>query len=428
MPEFLQLLPPDEARALLLSNLGTPRRPSEIIETASALGRVTAENVIAPHGLPEFARSTVDGYAVRGQDTYGATDSLPAYLTLVGEVPMGRAAGLHIEAGECALIHTGGMLPEGADAVVMVEYTQIVKHSGAQGAGGRTAPNRDEVEVMRAVAAGENTIAAGEDVAAGSVAIGEGRRMRPAEIGGLMALGITRLRVVTKPKVGLVSSGDEVVAPTDRPQPGQVRDVNAYTLAALVDRYGGMAVQYGIISDNKEKLEAAAAQALTDCDVVVITAGSSASTRDMTAEVINALGRPGVLVHGVNTRPGKPTILGVCRGKAVIGLPGNPVSALVNGYLFVAPVIERLLGLPAEAIRPSVTARLTVNLASQAGREDWWPVRLAALIGEGPRYEARPIFGKSNLIFQLAAADGLLRIDPDATGLSAGEMVEVFLL
>ncbi len=281
---------------------------------------------------------------------------------------------------------------------------------------------------MRAVASGEGTIAVGEDVQAGSIVIVAGRRIRPAEIGGLMALGITSLRVTTKPRVGIISSGDEVVDPALRPQPGQVRDVNAYTLAALVERYGGLAVPYGIVPDDMQKLNIAAARALAECDAVIITAGSSASTRDMTAEVINSLGSPGVLVHGINTRPGKPTILGVCEGKAVIGLPGNPVSALVNGYLFVAPMIERLLGLSSDELRPSVTARLTVNLASQAGREDWWPIRLVALGGAGPRYEARPIFSKSNLIFQLAAADGLLRIDPDATGLSAGELVEVFLL
>ncbi|HEX8990795.1 MAG TPA: gephyrin-like molybdotransferase Glp [Anaerolineales bacterium] len=428
MPEFLQLLPPDEARALLLSHLATLPRPSETIETASALGRVTAENVIAPHALPEFARSTVDGYAVRGRDTFGATDSQPAYLRLAGEVPMGKAAGLQVAAGECALIHTGGMLPDGTDAVVMLEYTQIVQHSNLESAAARDSYGRDEVEVMHAVAAGENTIAVGEDIPAASVAVGAGRRIRPAEIGGLMALGITRLRVVNRPRVGIISSGDEVVEPRVKPQPGQVRDVNAHTLAALVERYGGVAEQYGIIPDDKEKLKSAASRALAVCDVVIITAGSSASTRDMTAEVINSVGKPGVLVHGINTRPGKPTILGVCEGKAVIGLPGNPVSALVNGYLFVAPVIERLLGLPGEELRPSVTARLTVNLASQAGREDWWPVRLVAIGVTGPRYEAHPIFGKSNLIFQLAAADGLLRIDADATGLSAGELVEVFLL
>ena len=200
----------------------------------------------------------------------------------------------------------------------------------------------------------------------------------------------------------------------------------------MVEKSGGVAIRYGIFSDQFQALKEAAAKALSECDMVIITAGSSASTRDMTADVIRTLGEPGVLVHGINTRPGKPTILGVCNGKAVIGLPGNPVSALVNGYLFVVPVIEKLLGaLPKP--KATVLAKLTVNLPSQAGREDWWPVKSLTVladsgVGQGVGFSADPIFGKSNLIFTLAAADGLLRIHPDATGLSAGEIVEVVLI
>ena len=422
MPEFLSLLPPDEARALLLSRLSAPLPDSVMVEVASSLGRVCAEDVRAPHPLPEFPRSTVDCFAVRARDTFGASDSLPAYLSLIGEVPMGGAPTFEVGAGQCAILHTGGMLPAGADAVVMLEYTQPAREG--------------ELEIQRAVAAGENVIRVGEDVAAETVILPKGRKMRPAEVGGLMALGILYLRVAKKPKVGLLSTGDEVVDPSQSPQPGQVRDINSYTLSALIERAGGEPLRYGVIGDQFAALETAARKALAECDAVLITAGSSASTRDMTAEVISRLGEPGVLVHGINTKPGKPTILGACEGKAVIGLPGNPVSALVNGYLFVSPVIERLLG---ETPRPQATvrARLTVNLPSQAGREDWWPVGLVPSPpsplpeGEGRRgegYDAEPIFGKSNLIFNLVHADGLLRIPPDATGLAAGEIVEVVLL
>ncbi len=422
MPEFLTLLPPDEARDRLLSHLPTPEPATETIEVASALGRVCAEDIRAPHPLPAFPRSSVDGYAVRARDTYGASESLPAYLVLAGEVPMGAAPLSALQPGQAMLIHTGGMLPENADAVVMLEYTQQTQPAEGFAA---------EVEILRAVAEGENVILVGEDVAQGQVVQSAGSRMRPAEIGGLMALGITSLRVAKKVRVGLISSGDEVVPPDVEPRPGQVRDINSYTLAALVEQVGGQPVLYGIVGDSFAALQAAAARALAECDLLVITAGSSASTRDMTAEVIGTLGRPGVLVHGVNTRPGKPTILGVCDGKAVIGLPGNPVSALVNGYLFVVPVIEKLLGVLPRP-RLAVQARLAVNLSSQAGREDWWPVRLEALPpsgqGDGQTWLAHPIFGKSNLIFTLAAADGLLRIPPDATGLSAGESVDVILL
>jgi molybdopterin molybdotransferase len=414
MPEFLTLLPPDKARTLILSHLSGPLMDGEVINVASALGRVLAEDILAPHPLPEFQRSTVDGYAVRAGDTYGASDSLPAYLNLVGEVPMGDAPEFEVHAGECGLIHTGGMLPNGADAVVMLEHIQTVQQT--------------EIEIFRAVADGENVIYIGEDVAQGQCIQRKGSLIRPAEIGGLMALGITEVHVVRKVRVGLISTGDEVIDPAQSPRPGQVRDINSYTLGALVEKSGAVPIRYGIIADQFEALKEVAAKALDECDMVLITAGSSASTRDMTADVIRLLGTPGVLVHGINTRPGKPTILGVCGGKAVIGLPGNPVSALVNGYLFVVPVIEKLLGmLPSP--KPSVQARLTVNLASQTGREDWWPVKLIENQKSKPtKLEADPIFGKSNLIFSLAAADGLLRIAPDATGLSADEIVEVFLI
>jgi len=435
MPEFLTLLAPEEAREKLFSHLPAPEPVSEEINVVSSLGRVTAEDVRAPQPLPDFRRSTVDGFAVRAKDTYGASDSLPGYLVLAGEVPMGDAPQSALEPGQCMTIHTGGMLPDGADAVVMLEYTQTVES-------GSTRPNA-EVEIAKSVAEGENVIAIGEDVAQGQVVQPKGSLMRPAEIGGLMALGITRFRVSKRIRVGLISSGDEVVPPEYAPRPGQVRDVNSYTLAALVTKAGGEPELYGIVGDNFDTLKRTAARALSECEAVIITAGSSASTRDMTADVIDQLGEPGVLVHGINTRPGKPTILGVCDGKAVIGLPGNPVSALVNGYMLVVPLIERLLG-QTPRLKATIQARLTINLPSQAGREDWWPVRLITENAERTEkknkensvvsvdsvvnYQADPIFGKSNLIFTLAAADGLLKIPPDATGLSAGEIVEVMLV
>jgi molybdopterin molybdotransferase len=436
MPEFLTLLPPDEARTLLLSHLSQSISDSELIDVIDSLSRVLAEDIVASHPLPDFQRSTVDGYAVRARDTHGASDSLPTYLNLAGEVPMGDSPAFELSTGQCALIHTGGMLPSGADAVMMLEYTQRT------GSNGQPPTPTDEIEIFRAVAEGENVIRVGEDVTQGQIVQAKGRLVRPAEIGGLMALGITEVKVIRKVRVGIISTGDEVINPGQSPRPGQVRDVNSYTLSALIEKSGGMPERYGIVSDQFGVLKDAAAKALSECDVVIITAGSSASTRDMTADVIRSLGEPGVLVHGINTRPGKPTILGVCNGKAVIGLPGNPVSALVNGYLFVVPVIEKLLGaLPKP--KATILAQLTVNLPSQAGREDWWPVKLTTetqshadlkasrlhdSVLSQAEFRAEPIFGKSNLIFTLAAADGLLRIHPDATGLSAGEMVEVYLL
>ena len=416
MPEFLTLLPPKESLDKLLRNLPDPKLATETISTDSALGRITATDLRAPHALPEFPRSTVDGFAVKAADTYGASNFLPAYLNLIGECPMGAAPELEITPTTTAIIHTGGMLPKGADAVVMLEYTQTVDN---------------EIEILRAVADGENVIRIGEDVVEGSLIKPKGSSIRPAEVGGMMALGFTQIEVAKHPKIGIISSGDEVVTPEKRPEPGQVRDINSYTLSTLVEKYGGEPVIYGIVADSLDAMKMAISRALDECEMVLITAGSSASARDMTAAAIGELGEPGVLVHGVNTRPGKPTILGVCDGKAVIGLPGNPVSALVNGYVFVAPLVRRLLGQSAEELRPSISAKLTVNIPSQAGREDWIPVKL---VPERSRAQskggflANPIFGKSNLIFTLVSADGLLKLSADATGLSTGEIVEVILI
>jgi molybdopterin molybdotransferase len=444
MPEFLKLSPPTEALQTLLRALPDREPAAQNVDTALALGRVLAAEVRAPHPLPEFPRSTVDGYAVRARDTFGASESQPGYLTLIGEVPMGAVPAFALTTGACALIHTGGMLPEGADAVMMLEYTQVVHHGETTKKISVNSVNsvvntETEIELSRAVAEGENVLRVGEDVAADQVVLAAGTHLRPAEIGGCMALGITCLRVATKPKIGIISSGDEVVPPEQSPRPGQVRDVNSYSLAALVEAAGGEPVQFGIVPDSLEMMQAAAAQALIKCDALVITAGSSASARDTTAEAIASLGAPGVLVHGVNVRPGKPTILAVCGGKAVIGLPGNPVSALVIAGLFVVPVIGKLLGAKPKP-RPSVLAKLTVNVPSQAGREDWVAVKLLVngdwgivnselgMMDRAARYLAEPVFGKSNLIFSLAAADGLVRIPPDATGVSAGEVVEVVMM
>jgi len=302
-------------------------------------------------------------------------------------------------------------LPASADAVVMLEHTQAARPG--------------EIELMKAVAVGENVLLIGEDVAAGQEVLPAGTRLRPAEIGGLMALGITRLPVTCRPSVGILSSGDEVVPPDGPLGPGQVRDVNSYSLSALVEELGGRPVRYGILPDQAGALQRAAARALTECDLVMITAGSSASARDLTSDVINQLGRPGVLVHGVDVRPGKPTILAVCAGKPVIGLPGNPVSALEIARLILAPLLRHLSGQRLARPEPSVTARLSLNLPSQAGREDWVAVRLVV---EADGYRAEPVFGKSNLIFTLTRADGLVRIPPAATGLEAGEPVQVILL
>lgn len=411
MPEFLSLVTPQEALERLWSRI-EPQVVVEIIPTEAAVGRVTAEDLLSAQDLPEFRRSTVDGYALMAHHTYGASEGLPAYLRLAGEIPMGQAANLSLTGPECALIHTGGMLPEGADAVVMLEDTQVL------GSG--------EIEIYRPAAVGENLIEIGEDIAAGQVVILAGTRLRPAEIGGLMALGITEVKAARSPRIGIVSSGDEVIPPSQQPEPGQVRDVNSYSLASLIEVIGGTPVLYGIIPDSRSAMRDGLVRALQDCDHVIVTAGSSASARDLTAEIMDELGDPGVLVHGLHIKPGKPTILALAGQQIMIGLPGNPVSALVIAEVLVRPILERCLGLQQRRPLPTIKAQLTVNVSSQAGREDWLPVQLVEK--EPGVYQAAPVFGRSNLIFILARADGLVRIPPAITGLEAGSMVSVRLL
>ncbi len=415
MPEFLKLVPPREALTLLMQILPKTEISSEVIDVLRAMGRTTTEEIRAPHPLPAFSRSSMDGYAVRAMDTFGVSESMPGFLRLTGEVPMGAEAAFALLPGQAAPIHTGGMLPGNADAVVMLEYTEKM--------------GQDEIAVLRSVASGENVILLGEDVMEGQVVIPPGTQIRPVEIGGCMALGITSIRVAKKPRIGIISSGDEIVPPAQAPGPGQVRDINSFSLAALVIEAGGEPMMYGIVPDRFDVMKEAARMAISGCQALVFTAGSSASARDMTAEVIASLGAPGVVVHGVNIRPGKPTILGMCDGKAVIGLPGNPVSAIVIAQIFVVPLIRRLLGVQEARPGKVCQARLTLNIPSQAGREDWIAVKLIPSIarnGEGPGWAAEPIFAKSNLIFSLVGANGLIRIPADTTGLEAGELVEVF--
>jgi molybdopterin molybdotransferase len=407
--ELFDVRTPVDALHVLLAQLAVTVQ-AERVPTREALERTLVEDVASPSDLPTFRRSTMDGFAVRAADTFGATETLPAYLDLVGEVLMGQPAGLSLASGQCTRIATGGMLPEGADAVVMVEQTQEV---------GPTL-----IEALRPVAPGENVVQVGEDVRVGDPILPRGHVLRPQDLGGLVALGITSIGVARQLRVAIVSGGDELVDPSTAPGPGQIRDINTYTLAALIRRDGHIPVHAGLVADDHAALQDAARNALASSDVLILSAGSSVSARDMTAQVIDSLGQPGVLVHGVSLKPGKPTILAVCDSKAVFGLPGNPVSCMVTYDLFVAPTLRRLSATTTPP-RRSINATLTRNIASAAGREDYVQVRLERHADGG--LEAVPVFGKSNLIFTLVHADGMLKVPLDAGGLLAGSQVEVVL-
>lgn len=417
--ELFTLLSPSDALAKLMA-AWRPAISVEVIDTADALGRVLAADIASPEDLPAFRRSTVDGYAVWASETYGASAGLPALLRVIGEAPMGQPIHLRVETGEAILVHTGSMLPPNADAVVMIEHTQPV-NSGALAAQGSTAT--EYIEVLRPVAIGENVLNIGEDAMRGEVLYGSGHALRPADIGGLMALGIVRVPAAARPRVGIISTGDEVIDPGSTPASGQVRDVNAYAISAQAQAAGAVAVRYGIVPDRRDLLQATVSRARRECDVVVLTAGSSVSARDLSVEVIGGLGSPGVLAHGVALKPGKPAIIALCDGVPVFGLPGNPASAMLVFDLFVVPAIGALLGRTAMR-QQTVRARLSRNVPSAAGREDYVQVNLEEIDGV---LQAVPIFGKSNLIYTLVRADGRIKIDLDANGLRAGDWVDVWL-
>ena len=410
MPEFFNVLAPqaafDAVKPILPPSVGVEAMP-----TADALGRVTAEDILSPEDLPAFARSTMDGYSVRSRDTFGASEGLPAYLELVGEVPMGADADVRIGVGQAAKAYTGGMLAQNADAVVMVERTQALDDTA--------------IEVLRAVAPGENVVQVGEDVRKGEAVLPEGSVIRPQDIGGMLALGITTVAVSRKPKVGIVSTGDELVTPDKNIGPGQIRDINTYTISALVSQAGGKPVPIALVEDDFEAQRSAASEGLMACDALVFSAGSSVSSRDLTAEVFDSLGEPGVIVHGISIKPGKPTVIGVVDGKPVFGLPGNPVSAMVVFDLVVRPAIYHLSGCGEIPALPTTQAILARDIPSVAGREDYVPVRLER--SNESDVNAVPVFGKSNLIYTLVRSGGIVKVPLDKSGLYADEVVDVRL-
>ncbi|MDK2927433.1 MAG: molybdopterin molybdotransferase [Bacillota bacterium] len=410
MDDFFHVRPVAAAREELFSRWQPQPLEVKRVPLTAAVGRVLAEPVRAAEDVPPYTRSTVDGYAVRAADTFGASEGLPALLDLLEDIRMGAVPQKALAPGQASRIATGGMLPAGADAVVMVEYTEEL--------------DATSFAVLRPVAPGENVIRAGEDAAAGEELLPAGARLRPADVGALAALGITTVPVGRRPRVAVLSTGDEIVPPEVTPAPGQIRDSNSYSLGAAVAAAGGEPVYLGLARDEYQAVLAGVRRGLEGADLVVLSGGSSVGVRDVAARVLAELGPPGVLVHGVALRPGKPVLIALCQGKPVFGLPGHPVSALVTFDLFVRPAIARLLRLKTRP-QAGVRARLARNLASAAGREDHVRVRLVET-AEG--LTAEPVLGKSGLITTLVRADGTIVIPPAREGLRAGEEVEVYLL
>jgi molybdopterin molybdotransferase len=406
---MLEVKTVDEVFAIIREQFSGYNTGEEPVPIHDACGRILAEDIISPENVPAFNRSSVDGYAVFASDTFGASETMSARLLKTDPVEMGITPLNPLKRGHAAYIPTGGELPQNADAVVMVEYTE---------------DNSDEyIYINRPVAPGNNVVFAGDDIKAGSTILNSGRKLVTADIGALASVGIHTARVKRKLKVGIISTGDEIVPVGQKPVNAQVRDINASVLYAALKGYNAEPVMYGIIEDDFDRIKSAAVNALNECDMLLVSGGSSAGEKDETVRIIGSLGGPGVLVHGIAVKPGKPTIIGKAVNKPVIGLPGHPASAFMIYSIFVTDILDTMNGLP-HSLKKSVAALLQQNYPSNTGREEFVPVKLEL---ENRVYIARPVFGKSGQIKMLSDADGYFRIRRETEGLMAGTTVEVIL-
>ncbi len=400
---MLSVKTPEEVLALIESEFA-PVTQAETVSLAAAMGRVLAENIAAEEYVPDFDRSTVDGYAVRARDTFGCTDAIPAILPLQGEVLMGQGAEFALQKECCVAVPTGGALPEGADGVVMVEYTEDYGDG--------------TIGILKSVAPGQNMIFRGDDVYPGKVILSKGRVLSSQDIGALAAIGQVQVPVVRKLTVGVISTGDELVSPEVNPGPGQVRDVNSPMLEAMLTAFGVDVINYGIVIDNEALLSERVTKAVSECDAVLLSGGSSVGVKDAACRIIESMGK--LLLHGIAIKPGKPTILGKTGCKPLVGLPGHPVAAYFITKLFVLPLLSRLMD--RKQAYYTTTAKITESISANHGRAQYHCCRLERKNGQ---LYACPIRGKSGLITTLAGSDGYFCIDRDCEGLPQNAEVQV---
>ncbi len=410
MKPFLRLISAAEAQCQLA---GFKTLATELVDTRRALSRVLATELCSPVDVPHFDRSNMDGYAVRAADTFVADETHSVSLEILAQVIPGEHETAALGEGTAVRISTGALLPQGADAVVMVEYTEETSNG--------------QVMVSRAVAAAENTVAVGEDLRTGDLLLRPGRRLTAADLGAVAGVGIERLEVHRKPRVAVLVTGDEIVESDQELPPGKVRNVNGYSLPALVASYGAELRDYGVIRDREEELGAALSDAASTTDVVFVSGGSSMGTRDLTMAAIEALPDPEIIFHGIAIAPGKPTILARAGSTAIMGLPGNPAAAAVVMSFFGQLLIRSIGGEDAAhvlATRPRARVRLGANIGPVEGRDHYARVRLAERDGV---LEALPMLGKSVALSTMAGADGVVVVAASTGGLEAGGEVEVLL-
>jgi len=412
--QFLEVVSAEEARRRFEACIDRSPLSSESLPLAAALSRVLAVDVVAPVDAPPFDRSNVDGFAVRAADVIGASDGAPRRLTLNAEVvACGVEPAIAVMPGTATTIATGGVIPRGADAVVMIEHTELIEHGLAPA-----------IELRRGVSSGQFISYAGSDIARGETLLRKGTRIGSREVGMLAACGLAATDVVRRPRVAVLSTGDELVEPGRPLKPASVYDSNGAILAAAIIEAGGEPVPFGAFPDEEVALELAMRTALDSCDMVVLSGGTSKGAGDLSHRIVPRLGQPGILVHGVALKPGKPLCLAVIGDKPLIVLPGFPTSAIFTFHAFVAPIIRARAGLAPEAAR-TVTARVPVRIASELGREEFV---LVSLVDGGDGPIAFPTGKGSGAVTAFSQADGFLAIDALAAALDAGSSAEVTLI
>jgi molybdopterin molybdotransferase len=407
--KFFSVKTVDETMDIIDQHFAPIHAPVRISIT-EAVGRILAEDVYSTQQVPPFARATVDGYAVQARTVYGVSESMPAFLDITGKIQMGKGAEIPLLEGQAQYIPTGGMVPEGADSVVMIEHVEEVG---------------ELLNVYRQVAPGENVIHAGDDIGIGDYALAKGSRLRPQDLGLLAAIGVTEVAVYKVPIAGILSTGDEIV-PQEQTElaPGEIRDINSIMIGSRLQQLGAKVIYGGIVQDDYEEFLTRAKALFEQVDLLVLSGGSSVGARDFTVQVLGALGEPGVLVHGVATKPGKPTIVGKSQGKPVMGLPGHPVSALIMLDLLGVPILRKLQGESQNVLDKRIRARISRNIPSSVGRSDYIRVTLEERENE---LWAVPVFGKSGLVSTLSESDGIVEISANKEGILEGEQVKVRL-
>ncbi len=419
MADWLKLIPADQARSMLLD---VPQVGVETVTLREAVGRVLVAPLFAPHDLPPARLSAMDGYAVRSDDIARASGPDGEVLAVIGAVPAGSVFTGQVGGGQAVSIATGAVVPDGADAVVMVEFTTPVDGAGAYvGPGAR-------VRVKKVFPAGANIVQPGEDLRAGDAILPAGRRLRPGDLAALASFGIVDVTVFRRPRIAVLATGSEICPPHQTPLPGQVRDSNQYVLAAQVEAAGAIAILGGIVADDSDLLRATVLRLVDENDGLVLSGGSSVGPKDLTAGVLGALPSPGVMFHGIDIRPGKPTVFARAGNRPVVGMPGYPTSSMVVFEAFVRPMLERLGGENVTDTWPTMLrARLSRAYGKPTSREDFLRVRLSVRADRDGEVWADVLPGGSAAISNVILADGLARVPAGIDHLDEGAPVGVRL-